>query len=226
MSNVVRETLADQAYRDLRSRIVGGQLAGGARLRPEELAAELAISPTPVKEALLRLEADGLAVSSLRKGTVVRRLAEPDLIDIYDARLLIELDALDRAFAQGSVGRALIGTLRESLERHRGYAGRDTLDDVATALEFDRAFHHALVLAGGNALIAEWHLRILRQTHTVFVYAVGNYAQSAVEHAAMFDALVENDRELAREALRHHLLRSRENSLQKIRTSAADRIAS
>lgn len=223
MTTVIRETLADQAYRELRSRILRGQLAGGCRLRPEELAADLAISPTPVKEALLRLTADGLAVTSARKGVVVRRLDEQDLVDIYDARLLIELHALDRACAEGRAGPALLDALRRHLEEHERFARRDTLDDLATALGFDRAFHQELVQAGGNALIAEWHQRILGQTHTVFVYNSGNYAASVDDHRAVVDALTDGDCGAAREALRAHLLRSRENSLRNVRAAAAAR---
>ena len=58
MSGFVRANLADQAYRGLRSRILGGQLPGGHRLLPDELAIEISISPTPNKEALVRLEID------------------------------------------------------------------------------------------------------------------------------------------------------------------------
>ena len=226
MNSVVRATLADQAYRELRSRILAGQLASGDRLRPEELAAQLGISPTPIKEALLRLEADGLAMSSLRKGTIVRQLSEPDLIDIYDARIILELEAINRVCVRGKVASGLLDSLAESVEQHREYAQRDTLDDLAIALGFDREFHHKLVSASGNALIADWHLRILRQTHTVFVFTLGNYVQSVDDHVAILDALKAGDRAAARDLLRRHLLRSQENSLRNIKTALTDRAAS
>ena len=219
MSSVVRATLADQAYRELRSRILRGQLAGGTRLRPEEVAAELSISPTPVKEALVRLEADGLAVVSARKGVVVRRLDAQDLQDIYDARMLIELDALDRLFEQRGIDAALLERLQTSLAQHEAYARRETLDDLATALGHDRAFHGAIVETTGNALIAGWHRRILGQTHTVFVYNVGNYLASVADHRAVVDALIAGKRKPAREALRAHLIRSRDNSLTSLQAS-------
>jgi DNA-binding GntR family transcriptional regulator len=222
MSTVVRATLADQAYRELRSRILRGQLAGGARLLPEELAAELAISPTPVKEALVRLEADGLVLTLARKGAVVRQLDERDLGDIYEARLLIELDAIDRLFEHGRIGPAFLAALRGHLEQHEHYARRDTLDDLVTALGFDRAFHSALVREAGNALIAEWHARILGQTHTVFVYNVGNYVASVDEHRAVLEALGKGQHKRTREMLRVHLLRSRENSLRNVRAAGGD----
>ena len=226
MNTVVRATLAEQAYRELRSRILAGQLASGDRLLPEELATQLGISPTPIKEALLRLEADGLAMSSLRRGTTVRQLAERDLVDIYDARIILELEAINRVCVRGRVAPDLLASLGESVAQHREYAQRDTLDDLATALGFDRAFHHTLVTATGNGLIADWHLRILRQTHTVFVFTLGNYAQSVDEHVAILEALKAGNRAAARDLLRRHLLRSQENSLKNVRTALTDRAAS
>lgn len=219
MSSVVRATLADQTYRELRSRILRGELAGGVRLRPEELAAELAISPTPVKEALVRLEADGLVLAEARKGVVVRRLDEGDLRDISDARLLIELDAVDRVFERKAVTPALLAQLREHLDQHEMFARRDTLDDFVTALGHDRAFHTALVGAAGNVLIADWHRRLVGQTHTVFVYNAGNYTASIDDHRAVLDALAAGSRKGTREAMRAHLLRSRENSLRNVRAA-------
>lgn len=220
MSSVVRATLADQAYRELRARILRGQLSGGARLRPEELAAELAISPTPIKEALVRLESDGLAVLAARKGVVVRQLEEQDLRDIYAARELIELDAVDRAFQRRAVGPALISSLRSSLQQHERFARKDTLDDLATALGFDRAFHTAIVEAAGNALIAGWHHRILGQTHAAFVYVLGNYTASVDDHRVVLEALDAGKRKPARDALREHLRRSLQNSLRNTREAA------
>lgn len=221
MSTVVRATLADQAYSDLRARILGGQIASGARLRPEDLAAELSVSPTPVKEALVRLEADGLVVSSARKGMSVRRLDVQDVTDIYDARQMIELNALDRAFARREVGPTLLDALTGHLDRHETYAKRNTLDDFGLALEADRAFHGAIVAESGNALVAEWHRRILRQTHTVFVYNVGNYTRSVDEHRLVLDALRAGSRPAARRALTKHLERSRDDTLKTVQAAGS-----
>jgi DNA-binding GntR family transcriptional regulator len=219
MSNVVRATLADQAYRELRSRILSGQLAGGQRLLPEELAVELAISPTPIKEALLRLEADGLVVSPLRKGAVVRRFTLQDVNELYEARLMIEHDALGKAFARGQITPAFIQALNRTLEQHALYADRNTLDDLTTALAFDREFHQQLVLAAGNGLVGEWHLRILGQTHTVFVYNAGDYRSSVSEHRAVVDAIAHGSLKDARKALEDHLKHSWKNTLSHVERS-------
>src|SRR6185437_6763708 len=67
MSTLVKATLAEQAYQELRSRIVSGRLAGGTRLLPNELAEDLGISPTPVKEACARLDELAMALAHDRQ---------------------------------------------------------------------------------------------------------------------------------------------------------------
>jgi DNA-binding GntR family transcriptional regulator len=217
MSGFVRATLADQAYRELRSRILGGQLQGGDRLLPDDLAVEMSISPTPIKEALVRLEIDGLVVSPLRKGAVVRRFTRQDVEELYEARLLVEQNAIRTAMGRGTFTAELLSRLDRTLSEHERFAGRNTLDDVATALTFDSEFHHQLVLAGGNVLIADWHLRVLRQTNTVFVFNAGDYESSAREHRAVLAGLVEGSADLACETLRQHLEHSRANTLANVK---------
>ncbi|SHO67433.1 DNA-binding transcriptional regulator, GntR family [Pseudoxanthobacter soli DSM 19599] len=216
MSIVVRATLAEQAYQELRTRILSGRLAGGQRLLPEELSVELAISPTPIKEALLRLESDGLVEWPLRRGAVVRRFTTHEVEELYEARLLIELNAVARIFERGANTPAFIETLRGNLARHAFHAGREGLDELSSALAFDREFHQHIVLAAGNALVAEWHLRILRQTHTVFVYNAGNYARSVDEHRTIIEAFAAGYEAAVRNAVETHLIESRNNTLANI----------
>src|SRR5689334_6450740 len=89
-----RQTLAEQAYEELQSQIMSGALPAGQRLLPEELAERLAISQTPVKEALAALERDGLVEGVSRRASNVRRFSAEDVEEIHQARILIELDAI------------------------------------------------------------------------------------------------------------------------------------
>jgi DNA-binding transcriptional regulator YhcF (GntR family) len=101
MVSLVRSTLAEQAYEALQDRIVSGVLPAGHRLRAEELADSLAISQTPVKEALALLERDGLVEGASRRGSVVRRFSLADVEEIYAARMLLELNAAETGLAAG-----------------------------------------------------------------------------------------------------------------------------
>lgn len=219
--NMIKITLAEQAYRELRDRIIGGRLPGGTRLLPNELAADLGISPTPVKEACLRLETDGLVVTTARRGMSVRSFTREDVEALYAARILIEKGALEAAFEAGRTDTTLTKRLAESMAGHEAFAGATGLDDLAQALAHDRAFHTALVEAAGIALINETHARILGQTHTLFVSATGDYGRSVAEHRAIYDAIVANDPEQAIAALLIHLKRSREDTLAQVARRAA-----
>jgi DNA-binding GntR family transcriptional regulator len=213
MSLMVKTTLAEQAYQELRSRIVTGRLAGGMRLFPNELALDLGISPTPVKEACTRLEADGLVISSTRRGLVVRRLTEVDVEELYNGRLLLETGAIERAFAQDGITDALLSDLRDALTQHRQHANAVSLDGLSKALFFDRSFHAHLVAAAGISMVCDWHARILGQTHTVLVSVPGNYDRSVADHQQIFDAIAARDQGQTIEAMKLHLEHSRVNTL-------------
>lgn len=134
MNTLVKVTLAEQAHRELRARIVSGKLRGGERLLPNELAADLGISPTPVKEACLKLEADGLVVNSSRRGMVVRDFTVEDVEELYAARMLLEKGAVEVAFDAGQLDETLHAALLESLGKHRAFAKGSTLDELSKAL--------------------------------------------------------------------------------------------
>lgn len=212
--SMIKTTLAEQAYQELRVRIVRGQLPGGHRLLPTELAADLGISPTPVKEACLRLEGDGLVVTSARRGMVVRSFTEEDIKELYAARLLIEKGAVEAAFDAGVVDDDLRLSLAVSVEQHRKFARGTSLDDLAEALVHDRAFHSALVGASRIPMISDMHKRILGQTHTLFVSVPGNYDRSIDEHQDILEAINAGDKNRTVQALLFHLHRSRDNTLR------------
>jgi DNA-binding GntR family transcriptional regulator len=83
-------TIADAVYGALRHAIIHGGLAPGARLRADPLAKEMKVSRTPVREALRKLEVEGLATMSPRRGLIVRELSEADLIESSQIRAVLE----------------------------------------------------------------------------------------------------------------------------------------
>ncbi len=213
---MIKTTLAEQAYEELRNRILSGVLEGGHRLLPNELADDLGISPTPVKEALARLEADGLVINSTRRGMSVRQLTAGDVEEIYNARVLLERGAIERAFAMGMIDDALIAELAGSIDQHRIYASGSTLDDLSRALEHDRRFHRRLIGSASIAMVSDWHDRIMRQTHTVFVSVPGNYSQSVREHEDVLDAIKAGSLSQTLDAMETHLKRSLSNTLLQV----------
>src|SRR5450432_2950146 len=90
-------TLAEKAFETLHIAIVTGRLRPGARLPIEELAGVLEMSPMPIREAVRRLDADGLVENIPHRGARVTELSVTDLEEVYEARLALESLAIRRA---------------------------------------------------------------------------------------------------------------------------------
>jgi DNA-binding GntR family transcriptional regulator len=218
LGSIVRSTLAEQAYSDLRERIMSGRLPAGHRLLPEELALALAISPTPIKEALVRLDQDGLVAMETRRGAVVRRFSAEDVGNLYEARQLIELHTLSRGFAEGHIDAGFadgLDALQAKLLAHRALGSEAGLNDALTQ---DRAFHGLIVSLSTNRTLADWHARVMMQTHTVRVYSLASYPMErlANEHAAIIAAIRQRDAAAAHAALQRHLVLSRDEILSRL----------
>jgi DNA-binding GntR family transcriptional regulator len=222
VSRIVRSTLAEQAYSDLRDRIVSGSLPAGHRLVPEELAVTLSISPTPIKEALVRLATDGLVETESRRATVVRRFSREDVGELYAARLLVELHGLDAALATPALARRVAADLAELQAALIAQRTRLTPEGLLEALALDRAFHARIVAAAGNRIMAEWHQRIVMQTHTLRIYSFESYALERLrrEHEAIIAALRKADAPRARHALAEHLRLSQDELLARLPEAA------
>ncbi len=139
---------------EIRGRITSGALPLGARISDKHLAAELAVSRTPVREALVQLRAEGLVVMRPQSGTFVFDLAPSNVRQICAARSVLETGALKIALARSGdrpAGLAvLIGQAAVALEEGR----------LATCDELDCRFHEDLVAASGNAYLIDCYRRI------------------------------------------------------------------
>ncbi len=222
MGTIVRTTLAEQAYADLRERILSGRLPAGHRLLPEELALALAISPTPIKEALVRLDQEGLVAMETRRGAVVRRFTAGDVGNLYEARQLIELHALARGFAEGGSDARFadrLASVQDELMAQRALGSQAGLID---ALAQDRGFHALIVALASNPTLTDWHERVMTQTHTVRVYSLASYPlqRLADEHDAIVAAVRAGDAAAARDALQRHLVRSRDEIISRLADAA------
>jgi DNA-binding GntR family transcriptional regulator len=212
-----RATLAEQAYEELQSRIVTGRLPAGQRLLPDELAAQLAISQTPVKEALVQLERDGLVETASRRASVVRRFAAADIVEIFEARVLIEVHCACAGVVAQRATVAFIAELQAIFTSHLAFAERRSREDLAEAIRLDRAFHQALVSLGGNAVLAGWHRVLQGQIQTIRSYSLERYDVTRLrdEHAAIVAALSDGTAAEVERAIRDHLSRSRGEMLSR-----------
>lgn len=215
---VTRTTMAEQVYAALKAQIVGGELTCGQRLLPHALAAALQVSLTPVKEALLRLERDGLVETEARRGVVVRRFHAEEIRDLYGLRTLLEVDAVRAGFARGGIASDLIDAMEAEQAALMAALRHRTLPGLNTALQHDRALHALIVGLAGNKLGVAWHAQAMTQTHTVRIYTPATYTPKLLrdEHGAIIAALRSGDEHAASDALRRHLDRSLRDLLTRV----------
>jgi DNA-binding GntR family transcriptional regulator len=194
-------TLAEKAFETLHTAIVTGQLRPGVRLPIEDLADVLEMSPMPIREAVRRLDADGLVENIPHRGARVTALSLTDLEEVYEARLALESLAIRRAAERFNAAHAdTAGVRLDALERMSDDTSAST--SVAHA-----AFHFALYAAAESA----WLLRLIRpvwetsERYCLEFPQCRRLAARSGEHRAMLDSCVAHDGDRAALALRDHL---------------------
>jgi DNA-binding GntR family transcriptional regulator len=163
----VQGTVADRVYSLLRDRIARGELERGARLHQEDLAVELGVSRTPVREALRRLSAEGLVELLTNRGARVATADDDDVRAAYSTRLIIEPGAA--RIAAKVAGHAAIEEMRAIIARSK--PGKRI--GAAQLFEINREFHLALVAAAGNRQVTEFmeHVWLARIGSQLYVAA-------------------------------------------------------
>ncbi|NMM77521.1 GntR family transcriptional regulator [Rhodococcus sp. SRB_17] len=204
----VPNSLHDEAAAQLREQIFAGALVPGSFLDEGALCERLAISRTPLREALKVLVAEGLLRHEPRRGCFVAEVTERDLDEIFPVIALLEGRAAHEATRNaGEADMAALQLLHERLQQHAA-AGH-----IAGYYETNFAIHEAFIALAGNRWLAQviGDLRkILKLARLQQLRAPGRLEQSLAEHLDIFAALQRRDCEGAEAAMRTHLLRQRE----------------
>jgi DNA-binding GntR family transcriptional regulator len=144
--------LSEDAYDVLRGAILSGRLAPGARVVEADIARQMTISRSPIREAVRKLEREGLVEYVPRRGTVVVGLSRDDVADAYALRA--HLEAYGARLAASRASEAHLSRLAEMLERMRACAAADDLPGLVAA---DVEFHRRLCQAAGSrGLVQAW----------------------------------------------------------------------
>jgi len=198
-----RQKVTDWVYEEVRAAIIDLRLQPGEALREAAIAAQLGVSKTPVREALGRLEQEGLVDATSFKGAVVSGYSRKDLVEIYELRGLLEGAAI-RAAAEDASDETL-ARLRAIVERSRQLREAGEFEALATLLgEFDDVVYAQVTNSRIAALIenVRAHLaRIGKLTEKI----PGRVEASVEEHARIVDALASGDADSAEHVLRSHL---------------------
>ena len=212
MPRLKRSTLGDDVYDTLRAAVMEHTLAPGDRVNIDALARELEVSPTPVREALARLESEGLVRKRPLAGyTVSPLLTLDEFHDMFDMRLLLECAAARWAAerATDAEREALVIEAARTVE-----AGDDEHAWHAAFTALDARLHDLVAQASASPLLREAITRLHPHLHLHRRYFP--YSQTAVtneEHRALAAAISDHDPDAADTAMRLHLTRARERHL-------------
>ncbi len=181
---IARTLLREDAHAALREAILDGTLAPGERLRDQELCAWLGLSRTPVREALARLEDDGLVETAPHRYTRVTPLDRRQARDAFE--LVAALHALAAELAVPRIGPAGAARMREAND---AFAAALRGGDVDAAIAADDAFHAVLVDGSGNGEIAPALERLMPRLRRLERLRFGTLAGrgSVRQHARIAD---------------------------------------
>ena len=191
----------------IREAIVDGRIAPGQRLKEEELARELGISRTPVREALLMLQAEGLVEAAPNRGATVRAHDAQDLDDLYQLRALLEGHAARRAATRLSDDQ--LSELRASCERFDAL-GRG---DVRALVGENLFFHNTILDAAGSARLASMVRKVIELPlvyKSYIWYSPDQQRISAHYHRQLTRALEARDGERAELIMKEHVFEARD----------------
>ena len=202
--------LTDTVYDAVRQQLVDHDIEPGGKVTINTVAQELGVSPTPVREALARLEADGLLVRrSLAGYTAAPLLTGSQFDELFEMRMLLEPAAAGKAAAW--IEEADLLALADQL------AGMDAAQDPASRhprrafLQYDALFHGRIAEVCGSTLMREMLERLHAHAHLYRLhFQEGFAAETRREHARILEALRDHDSDTAEAAMRSHLRRSRD----------------
>lgn len=190
-------TQASQAYIELKQRIVSGEFGPEDRLREVELSERLGMSRTPVREALKRLEDEGLLTHQPRKGLLVTTLDQQSITQLYSLREILEGGAA--RFAAKHADDIEIDNMRAIL---------DDSKNGADPIKSNYDFHQAIYAASHNQFLIKAINNLIDSTALLGQSTLAHTGRPALayqEHMTLFDAIAARDADRAEQEARSHI---------------------
>ncbi|MGQ4486468.1 GntR family transcriptional regulator [Streptomyces sp. 372A] len=194
---------AERVYTHVKDAVLDRRYEGGTLLTEGGLAEAVGVSRTPVREALLRLEVEGLIKLYPKKGALVLAVSAQEIADVVETRLLVEEFAARKAVPASP---QLISRLEALLEEQRHYSDAG---DLATVSVKDRCFHAEIVRHAGNEILSRLYDQLrdrqLRMGVAVMEAHPDRIAANIAEHSELLEAIRSGDAEFAAQVVRRHV---------------------
>jgi DNA-binding GntR family transcriptional regulator len=220
------KSLHAQTYQALRTSILSGQLVPGDRLIETQLAQQLQVSRTPIREAMRQLQREGLLAGDTNEGLRVTSISAEDVIHLYDCR--IGLEQMSVAGACERITSTQLQTLEQTILQAEALMQRSPaelgsgleLDSVNTQLlELDYQFHQMIAESSGNKWLVELLNQVFDKMTLLRLQTTRKnpkVLELRVEHHQIFEAIAQRDREVAVKAVRSHLVASKDRVIQAV----------
>lgn len=195
--------LRDVVFNTLRQAILRGELKPGERLMEIHLAEKLGVSRTPIREAIRKLELEGLVTMIPRRGAEVARITEKNLRDVLEVRR--ELDAFSCELACDRITKQEVEELHRACEE---FATATATRDATVIAAADVKLHDIIVRAAGNERLTEILNNLSEQMYRYrfeYIKDTSNYEKLVEEHRIIYESILNKDKKTAAQTARVHI---------------------
>lgn len=208
------QPLREVVFETLRDAIIQGRLKPGERIMEIQLAEEMGVSRTPVREAIRKLELEGFIVTVPRKGAYVAGISVKDIVDVFEVRAALE------SLAAGLAAERIADQELEELERALVQIAEARGGDLNAVVQTDTNFHEIIYRASRNQRLIQiiTHLREqIQRFRTTSLSQPGRMKIALEEHRKIVEAISERNIELARALAREHIENAEQSFLNALR---------
>jgi GntR family transcriptional regulator, rspAB operon transcriptional repressor len=205
VDDLYRDPLSDQIYGVLKSAIISAEFRPGERLSLRELSDRFRLSATPIRDALRRLQTDGLIQVEPRRGTFVSEMNAEDVREIFESRRIVEQAAAEKL---GTAPESTIQEISAIVDAMAGLIDGQIVTNYPLYLQLDDRLHKNIVSILQNERLETFYDGL--KTHSCIARALvpapqKRMPQTHLEHCAIVQAFKERDVESAKRAIAEHL---------------------
>ena len=214
--------LRDVVFNTLRRAILTGQLKPGERLMEVHLANRLGVSRTPIREAIRKLELEGLVIMIPRRGAEVARITEKSLKDVLEVRR-----ALDALSVELACDRITEEDMKRLLQACQDFEKAAKGKDASVIAKADVALHDIIVEATGNQRLAQLVNNLSEQMYRyrfVYIKEESKHDMLVAEHREIYESIASRDKERAARAAKLHIDNQEKSIIRQIRLENESRL--
>ena len=207
--------LRDVVFNTLRKAILTGQLKPGERLMEVHLAGKLGVSRTPIREAIRKLELEGLVIMIPRRGAEVAQITEKSLKDVLEVRR-----ALDALSVELACVRITDEEIKELAEACHAFEAATREKDASVIAKADVALHDIIVQATGNRRLKQLVNNLSEQMYRyrfVYIKDESQHDKLIAEHKKIYESILNRDSRAAAEAAKLHIDNQERSIINQIR---------